>query len=86
MTMVDPDERYSIDDVKTHPFFQGTKFPSYPLGGVDVLERLRASWRWGDTDIFIAKCMNEEIPTHSNHEDVDRIACQALNFKLFDDF
>lgn len=84
MTLVDPDERYSIDDVKHHPFFGGTKFASYPPVDIDVIESLRTNWRWGDTDVFMAKCMNEEIPLSSQYSTVDRKTCDALRFKLLD--
>lgn len=86
MTLPDPDERYSIRDVQQHPFFQNVKFPSYKPLDIDIITRLRSKWTWGDRNVFMAKCMNEEIPSYSNYEIVDRRVCDSFKFKILDDF
>ena len=86
MTLSDPEERYSIYDVKQHPYFSGLKFPSYDPLDIDVIASLRSKWIWGDSHVFITKCMNEEIPPHSNCGAVDRVVCDSLRFKILDDF
>ncbi len=85
MTAIDPDERYNIHEVKRHPYFAGTKFVCYPCSSIDIIRGLESKWWWDDGRVFMAKCMNEQIPSHSNHEEVDRIVCDVLNFKLLDD-
>ena len=85
MTLLDPTERCSIDDVKQHAFFHGTKFPRHTPLEFDMAT-LEARWPWSDRTVFIHKCMNEEIPPGVDHTAVDRRVCDVLKFRLLDTF
>ena len=86
MTLSDPNERYSIEDVKRHQFFENVKFVSYNPLNIDIIQSLEKRWPWEDADVFLSKCMHEEIPHQANHTTVDRRTCDILKFKLLDNF
>ena len=79
-------QRYNIEDVKQHEFFAGVKFASYEPLDIDIMQSLREKWIWDNVDVFLSKCMHEEIPSRVDHVTVDRYVCDNLKFKLLDNF
>lgn len=85
MTKLDPDERYSIDDVCNHPFFLNFIFEEYNTPSTDNYQEISNFATNLDLDkIFISKCMNETLDMCTNYNIIDNYVSNVLKFKIFD--
>ena len=85
MTKNNPNDRYSINDVCSHKYFSKVKFKDYScikLDNYKILENLASNLNLND--IFVKKCMNENLDICKNYKEVDIYVTNVLKFNIFD--
>jgi len=85
MTENDFQKRLSIEQVCQHPFFANFKFEEAKVPECDIYGQIieRAKRAKFDVYLYTKKCMNEKIENCIDYENMDKIVCNELNFKIF---
>lgn len=85
MTENDFQKRLSIEQVCQHPFFADFKFEETKVPDIDKHGRIIDVSKHAKFDVYLytKKCMNEKIENCIDFENMDKIVCNELNFKIF---
>ena len=85
MTENDFQKRLSIEQVCQHPFFANFKFEEAKVPECDIYGQIIELAKRAKFDVYLytKKCMNEKIENCIDYENMDKIVCNELNFKIF---
>ena len=85
MTELDPNERYSIDEVCDHSYFSSFLFDNYNEKSFDNYQEInKFAYNLELDKIFVSKCMNEKLDICKNYSTIDKYVSNVLKFKIFD--
>jgi len=85
MTNESLDDRYTIEEVSKHEYFEKETFVTYKSVDVDNYKKLNDMANMLNlSPTFVSKCMNEKINTCVNYKDTDEYVSSVLKFNIFD--
>ena len=85
MTENNVDQRYSIQDVANHKYFNKFKFKEYRTADIDNYLKIEMfAEKNGLDELFVKKCMNETLHTCFGFQILDAHVAKVLHFKIYD--
>ena len=85
MTDESLNDRYTIEEVSKHEYFEKETFVKYKSVNVDNYKKLNDMANMLNlSPTFVSKCMNEKINTCVNYKDTDEYVSSVLKFNIFD--